>query len=352
MKYCDQCGEKINENARFCQICGAQVITQQEEIVPANQSVHIQNISTDMHVDLAEYLKRCMLLEKNIYIEEQLINKIKKKVANLGHPNHYDKPRQPNHAEFSFESGDGSLFGFGATVGGIIGLFAGGWLAGALIGGCALLGFFLIMRAISVSDHNTQADANYRQQMRNYDMAIVEDKKRVQQELDEKARLLEIIRMTEDKKHEIQQALETFYGVDILFPKYRNLIAVCSLYEYFISGRYSELTGPDGAYNRYETEIRLDRIITKLDVIINKLDAIKANQYMLYDALQEGNQLTKRLLEESVRQSKLAEKTVENTALAAHYSEITANNAEACAWIGIANHIELKRLNHNISENA
>ncbi len=119
---------------------------------------------------------------------------------------------------------------------------------------------------------------------------------------------------------------------------------MCSLYEYFISGRFTELTGPDGAYNRYETEIRLDRIITKLDVIIHKLDAIKANQYMLFTALQEGNQLTKQLLDESVKQSQLAQKTVENTALAAHYSEVAASNAQACALIGVANHITLSEM--------
>lgn len=351
MKYCHQCGCKMPEDAVFCSACGAQSTALQKRNTIVNKNVHMIALDNGRRIEITEYLQKCMILEKNMYIEGKLIDKLRRKIAGLGHANHYNKPQWPYHLEFSLESSDWSTFCFGAFVGGIIGLFAGAWFAGALIGGCVLSGLFMVGRAHDVSAHNQEVEAVYNQEMKRYNAAVEADKKRVQQEEAERSRLMEIVKNATEKKKEIQQTLEKFYDVNVLFPKYRNLVAVCSLYEYFIAGRYSELTGPNGAYNRYEEEIRLDRIVTKLDVIINKLDVIKANQYMLYDTLLEGNQLTQKLLDESVKQSKIAEKTAENVALSAHYSEIAANNTAACAYIGIANHIQLDQINRNVIEN-
>ena len=58
--------------------------------------------------------------------------------------------------------------------------------------------------------------------------------------------------------------------------------------------------------------------------------------------IQEGNCITERLVEESIRQSQVTECITENTALTAHYAEIAANNTEACAWIGVANHLAIR----------
>ena len=85
------------------------------------------------------------------------------------------------------------------------------------------------------------------------------------------------------------QATHDFLSVGVLFPKYATLAAVTTINEYLMSGRCNELTGPDGAYNLYESEIRADRIIEKLDDISDKLDKIAMNQYMLYQAVQSVN---------------------------------------------------------------
>ena len=58
-------------------------------------------------------------------------------------------------------------------------------------------------------------------------------------------------RLTKAKEH-----LQKIYDKNIIFPKYRNLTMVCSLYEYICAGRFTELEGPNGAYNCLETEIR------------------------------------------------------------------------------------------------
>ena len=65
---------------------------------------------------------------------------------------------------------------------------------------------------------------------------------------------------------------------------------MCTIYEYISSGRCDKLTGEHGAYNLYEMESRLDRIITKLDDIAMLLHKIKEQQYMLYHAIQESTQ--------------------------------------------------------------
>lgn len=72
-----------------------------------------------------------------------------------------------------------------------------------------------------------------------------------------------------------EEALNSLYCAGIIFPKYRNLIAISSIYEYFESGRCNTLTGHEGAYNIYENEIRLNRIIVQLDIVIDKLERNK-----------------------------------------------------------------------------
>lgn len=384
MRYCDQCGTQLNDNAKFCSICGTPVAPTIEvpkvplckncgepiieegasfcancgerysaprtgmDSAPAltrRENMVSSEVSENSH-SVAEYLGRVVSLEKSVYTQTQTINEIQDQIDGLGHPYNYQKPEPPQHASLSEEAGDITgnlqLFGFGALIGGVIGLFAGSIVGGAIIGGSILLGGIYLIQAVSNANYNSDVDEEYQRNLNSYNAATAADKKRVKKELAEKARLSEILDMMVKKKNETVSVLELYYGKDIIFPKYRNLVAVCSFYEYFMSGRCYALTGHEGAYNIFENEVRLERICTKLDEVVQRLEDIKANQYMLYDVIQEGNRITERLVEESVRQSRIAERTAENTALAAHYAEIAANNAEACAWIGIANYLTIQ----------
>lgn len=60
--------------------------------------------------------------------------------------------------------------------------------------------------------------------------------------------------------------------------------------QYFESGIVYRLQGPDGAYSRYEDELFRQLIINKLDIIISRLDEIRATQYELANALEQSNQ--------------------------------------------------------------
>lgn len=99
------------------------------------------------------------------------------------------------------------------------------------------------------------------------------------------------------KLQESTQRLQYLYGLNIIFPKYRNFAMVCSLDEYIRAGRCWTLEGPDGAYNILEAEMRMGIVITQLNYIITQLGQIQNNQYLLYSTLQETNRMLVEIVE-------------------------------------------------------
>ena len=90
-------------------------------------------------------------------------------------------------------------------------------------------------------------------------------------------------------RNKLLELLGILYAMGIVYPKYRNWVAVSSFYEYLESGRCDELTGTNGAYNIYEAESRADIIIHKLDVVIKNLSQIAATQHKLYVEMVKAN---------------------------------------------------------------
>jgi hypothetical protein len=82
-----------------------------------------------------------------------------------------------------------------------------------------------------------------------------------------------------------EKELQEIYNQNIIFPKYRNFLAINQISEYIDSGRCSELEGPYGAYNLFENELRQNIIISRLDNIIHELEQIRENQYYTYLAI-------------------------------------------------------------------
>lgn len=78
-----------------------------------------------------------------------------------------------------------------------------------------------------------------------------------------------------------------------IYVAYRDdPIALTRFVEYMESGRCESFTGHGGCYDTFETEKRLDRIVTSLDSIESKLDSIMRNQVTLGKmilAIQEDN---------------------------------------------------------------
>ena len=55
---------------------------------------------------------------------------------------------------------------------------------------------------------------------------------------------------------DIVQSIDKFYSSEAIYPKYRSMVPVTTMYEYFALGRCVDLTGHEGAYNTYEKELR------------------------------------------------------------------------------------------------
>lgn len=144
--------------------------------------------------------------------------------------------------------------------------------------------------------------------------------------------------LTENALKQIDEALEdtseTMVEVcenDVIHYNYRNdLAALTAFYEYIDMGRCSELTGVNGAYNLYESEKRMDKIITQLDTVISNLEDIKRNQYFLYCTVQnmitQIETVSNRIESEIKNNADALNAAAENTAVSAYTAEIIKNN--------------------------
>ena len=134
-----------------------------------------------------------------------------------------------------------------------------------------------------------------------------------------------------------RELLEKLYALDHIYPKYRNLPALTSIYEYFITGRCSSLIGPHGAYNMFEDEVRKDIIISQLNTVIENLDQIKRNQYMLYEQVTQIQRNTHSIEQELKQVKGLTVSLVQLSSLTAYYAAVTARNTEITAAYHILN---------------
>lgn len=171
-------------------------------------------------------------------------------------------------------------------------------LAGA---GFIALGGFLTLGGISLSKTESYAETQktlYEEKQQKRNEVVKEIETKYNQELKSYTeavkpfdqQLENVSREFETELQKIDKALEEYYSNNIIFPKYRNLVALSSISEYLQSGRCSKLEGADGAYNMYEAEIRQNRIIEQLSLVIERLDQIRNTQYYLYTSVEAANQ--------------------------------------------------------------
>lgn len=125
---------------------------------------------------------------------------------------------------------------------------------------------------------------------------------------------------------ETKENLDRVYSKNIIYPKYRNLPALTSIYEYYVTGRCEELSGPYGAYNLYEDEVRKDKIISQLNTVIANLEQIKQNQYKLYEQVCQIQSNTNRMVRELNAIKGYVIELTNLTALNTYYNGVTALN--------------------------
>lgn len=150
---------------------------------------------------------------------------------------------------------------------------------------------------------------------------LIEDKKKSLQ-----TTIPHEITKREQQYQQTKQLLKKYYDMGFIYPKYRGLVPICTICEYLESGRCFSLLGHEGAYNLYESELRMNMIIGKLDDVINRLDDISANQRMLAQELRKSNAQLQRI-------SGTLDNIENNTALTQYYSSVTASNTTFMSWL-------------------
>ena len=234
-------------------------------------------------------------------------------------------------------------------IGGFIGLLA-GTSEGLYIG----LPFFIIgaipyimiiTKSYRISARNAEKRQNYLSAVQEYELRSASVANQNEQfknsfktnlELWQRKRTNDIATL-EKTLTETKQLLKKLYKKDFLYSKYFNLPALTSIYEYFITGRCDELTGPHGAYNIYEDEVRKDIIISQLNTIIENLDRIKQNQYMLYQQMKIMSDHLQVIGTELNTVISYTGTIMHLSAINAYYSSVIATNSRISATMHLLN---------------
>ena len=259
--------------------------------------------------DLEEYLSIVVDLEKNVYLQEQLIENIRQKISRLGIPNQLIQPVEPTPPKGPF-IGIYLLCILASVVAAFILCMLVALFPSILGIGIPDMIMFIIMAIVAVvlsifscwgvSDPDKRelykkSAAKYERDLVDYQNARLKDEVRVRLENQKKEVFQESLRQLEMQNRSTKNFLEDVYSLDVIYKKYRTFPQVCSLYEYIRSGRCTTLKeekgfASGGAYNLLEQENLQKTIILHLDKILQSLNKIQANQCILYNAIQEGNQ--------------------------------------------------------------
>lgn len=306
---------------------------------PLNQRKKAGDIVAANTNDLHEYLQDVLDIEGNLYILQKLSEQLHCKlngVQLLEYPNKPAEPKAPNmivkkngvlikiilgaigvvvaYRMWHLEESDVPSF-FAEHPGIIVFL----WLALCVFSVLAIgggIGTWIANR--TANSENKQSVQKFEKAIENYkrNLSTWQDRiirtKITNNKLQAQCNVLQAnINAIEKQFASSLLTLDKLYSANIIHPKYRNLSAVSSLYEYIDTGRCSQLEGPHGAYNLFESEVRLDHILLKMDEVIEKLESIRQSQYQLYTAVTEGNRRAESLLE-SVAQDIKAVSASEN----------------------------------------
>ena len=157
----------------------------------------------------------------------------------------------------------------------------------------------------------------------------------------------EQIDKVEEQLFELFKTRKQLLDLEIVHPKYQDIVAYTMFLDYFSTGRVSELTGHEGAYNLYESETRANMIISQLNSVLDSLEEIKANQYSTYNVLTQMQKDLKKIekntekavdclsaIKEDVKDIKdYTQATAYNTEITAYYSKVSSELTNAMGFL-------------------
>ncbi len=178
---------------------------------------------------------------------------------------------------------------------------------------------------------------DYNKQVASIDSQIEEAKREKETQMPRYEFALSEIKKLSSPLSQAKEVLEKLYALDYIFPKYRSFVSISSIYEYFASGRCTELTGPNGAYNLYEAELRQNIIIGKLESILSNLEIIKDNQYVLYREMKKANQAISEIAQDVQELVSVADSSRASLDITAKCAEAAQKNTEAIKYLTLIN---------------
>ena len=367
--YCDECGFKNKKNAKFCKNCGAN-LEESEQLEEKKEQLTESKFSDNnddkkiKKKDLIKYLSVAKELEINKLGLENSIKDLNeldnKKYSEIIRPTKQKEKPKKNTAWF--KEGDGSFFFIIFIVLTILfyhfifknswedvffniilvigALFDDNFWISMLIAGGICIGIMILITIYST----IKGTIKYNSDLQNYKKETKNINKKNSEQLviynEQKEIIVGRISNIEKDLDDVTKTLNKYYDVDVIYPKYRNLVAVTTFIEYLESGRCKSLYGYTGCYNVYEQEIRQNAIIGKLDQVLAQLDQIKKVQFATYLAVQESNALKSALvntcnnmLEENKRANAMLEAQAQDT-------KIIKRNSEIISTISTLNYIK------------
>lgn len=309
--------------------------------------------------DLLKYMSSVFDTELNIYIQNQLLAKMNSTYLRLGNKKQLCKPKLKK-ADVSTSD----CFVTAGTVCGIItaiiaffiyksrhhGFFS---ILNSLWTGLvfAVIGFFVFgsvcgipISCIRRAKQQKLLNEKFEAETLKYKKAVEQEENRVARENAQKSRLSNEISLLSARLRGSGNNLRQMYDYDIIKPEYRNIYAVSSICGYLKNGRthsleFNEKTGDRGAYNIYEEERRLDKIITNTEEIINKLDQVIKNQYVLAEGLNRAREQIDMLSREvnsfAINTQQQLRNMENSQALIAYNQERMTAEAGILSWLAI-----------------
>ena len=382
--YCDECGFKNKETAKFCKKCGASLEEEQEQLTRKEDVEKVLEEDFDNSQDemkltkkqLLEYLNMGKELEINKLGLENSIKDLhqldKKEYARIVKPIEKKKFEFEKsgcafdaifvfslflaiisfviltfviwHTKYGYSLGDmifnvitiiGALFKDSFWVSMLIsaGISIGGFVAINVVSFVIRIIYDMIVNKPKLKakkqEYNRECEKIDKEN--NNQLVIYQGQKDI---ID--GRIVNVNNDLEDT----EKTLKKYYDLDVIYPKYRNLVAITTFIEYLESGRCKSLYGYTGCYNVYEQELRQNTIIGKLDQVLVKLDEIKKAQYATFMAIQMSNAIQSAFVNtcnDMLNEQRRANATLEAQA---QDTKIIKRNNEIISTISTLNYIK------------
>ncbi len=309
--------------------------------------------------ELLKYLNGCLESELSIYTLENTINQLYRQYNYLGSKKSFRAPDKKKsdiiELFFSIAPTSGVICGIIQAIAAFICEFDGGFFdffvaafvavvlaVFAFLGCGAIIG--VVGAIITHVKQKKQYEQDYKSALAKYNKDIKNDNARVTLEKHKKKALGAEIQALEECLARSKRHLSQMYSYHVISPDYWNICAVSSFYGYFSKGRtqclqFNPKTGDQGAYNIYETERRLNKIITNTQEIIKRLDEVINNQYDLAYGLQKAAQRIESLCGSVNSHMNRISNTLNSIdrcqSVIAYNSEIAARELEFANWMRI-----------------